>query len=290
MTSQLIRTALYVPAVNRKAAGKAEGLGADAVIFDLEDAVATDQKNEARLALQELPAASQALRIIRVNAKGTEWHDADIEAAVALQPHAIQFPKVNSREDVLSFQRQIAALKPKKPIAIWAMIETPVGVLNAVEICSGLGPDGVIVLGLNDLAKETGMLQVAGRQPMAPALTMTVLAARAHGVGILDGVYNAIADEQGFQAECIQGRQFGFDGKSIVHPRQIAPANAIFGPSESEIAEAKAIVAAFALPENAKKGVISMSGRMVERMHLDMARVVINKAEQITSRALEAKG
>jgi citrate lyase subunit beta / citryl-CoA lyase len=148
----------------------------------------------------------------------------------------------------------------------------------------------VIVLGLNDLAKETGMLQVAERQPMAPALTMTVLAARAHGVGILDGVYNAIADEQGFQAECIQGRQFGFDGKSIVHPRQIAPANAIFGPSESEIAEAKAIVAAFVLPENAKKGVISMSGRMVERMHLDMARVVINKAEQITSRALEAKG
>jgi citrate lyase subunit beta / citryl-CoA lyase len=284
MTSHLIRTALYVPALNRKAAAKAEGLGADAVIFDLEDSVAPDQKLEARSALTELPPAGGALRIIRVNAAGTEWQEADIAAGVALQPHALLVPKVGSQEDVWVFRRQIALLKPQKPVAIWAMIETPLGILNAAEISEALGPDGVIVMGLNDLAKETGMQQVQGRQPMLAALTMTVLAARAYGVGILDGVYNSIADEKGFELECLQGKIFGFDGKSVVHPRQIGPANSIFGPTDVEIEESKIIVLAFSQAENSTKGVIALGGRMVERMHLDMALIVLEKAQKIADR------
>jgi citrate lyase subunit beta / citryl-CoA lyase len=281
ISSRILRTALYVPASNRKAAMKAESLGADAVIFDLEDAVAPEQKQAARAFLAELPLKGDGLRVIRVNAQGTAWHDADLAAAVAAAPDALLFPKVNSREDIVDMRNRIAALKPQKPIALWAMIETPRGILNASEISQAVAPNGVLVLGLNDLAKETGMAQLPGRQPMLTAISLSVSAARAAGIAILDGVFNRIENEEGFIAECQQGKAFGLDGKSVIHPKQIAVANAVFGPTDSEIAEAQAIVDAFALPENAAKGVFALEGHMIERLHLAMAQNLLKKAERI---------
>jgi citrate lyase subunit beta / citryl-CoA lyase len=283
MTSRLLRSALYVPAANEKAVAKADSLGADAVILDLEDSVAPEAKNIARTALGVLPPATN-LRVIRVNAAGTPWHEADIEAAVRAAPYALLLPKVSSTEDIWSFRRLIMLQRPGSPIAVWAMIETPMGVLNTAGIAAALGPDGVLVLGLNDLAKETGMAQQPGRAPMLAVLTASVITARVHGAGVLDGVFNALADDDGFAAECQQGRAFGFDGKTVIHPRQIATANTVFGPSEAEIAEAQAIVEAFAHPENAMKGVIALSGRMVERLHLDMAKALLAKASSIAAR------
>ncbi len=283
MTSRLLRSALYVPAANDKAVAKADSLGADALILDLEDSVAPDAKVTARTALGTLPRPT-TLRIIRVNAAGTPWHEADIEAAIRAAPHALLLPKASSPEDIWSFRRLIMLQRPSAPIAVWAMIETPMGVLNTAGIAAALGPDGVLVLGLNDLAKETGMTQQPGRTPMLPVLTASVIAARAHGAGVVDGVFNALADSDGFATECRQGRAFGFDGKTVIHPRQIAPANAIFGPSQHEIAEAQAIVEAFARPENATKGVIALSGRMVERLHLEMAQGILAKTDLIAAR------
>jgi citrate lyase subunit beta / citryl-CoA lyase len=284
MTSRLLRSALYIPAANEKAVAKADSLGADAVILDLEDSVAPDAKAAARKAVAALPPVT-TLRIVRVNAAGTPWHEEDIEAAVKSAPHSLLLPKASSPEDIWSFRRLIMLQRPAAPIAVWAMIETPAGVLNTAGIAASLGPDGVLVLGLNDLAKETGMAQLPGRAPMLPVLTASVIAARAHGLGVLDGVFNTIADDDGFATECRQGRAFGFDGKTVIHPRQIAPSNAAFGPSGAEIAEAQAIVEAFARPDNAMKGVIALSGRMVERLHLEMAKGVLAKAALI-----EAKG
>jgi citrate lyase subunit beta / citryl-CoA lyase len=283
MAIPLLRTALYVPAANEKAMAKADSLGADAVIPDLEDSVAPEAKDAARRALASLPEA-RAWRVIRVNAADTPWHELDIEAAVHAGPQALLLPKASTPEDVWAFRRLIVLRRPKAPIAVWAMIETPMGVLNAAAIAAALGPGGVLVLGLNDLAKETGMAQQPGRAPAQAVLTSAVIAARAHGVGVLDGVFNALDDEAGFLAECQQGQAFGFDGKTVIHPRQIAPANAVFAPDEREIAEARRIVAAFALPENDGKSVIALSGRMVERLHLEMARNVLAKGAAIAAR------
>ena len=283
MASRLIRSALYIPACNQKVVAKGDSLGADAVILDLEDSVAPDSKQTARDRLLNLPQPL-GLRVVRVNGANMPWHKDDITAALRIAPHALLLPKASTQEDIWSFKRRIALQRPKSNIAIWAMIETPLGVLNAAAIASTLGPDGALVMGLNDLAKETGMLQVQGRTPMLSALASTVMAARAHGAAILDSVYNDLTDEQGFIAECQQGRQFGFDGKTVIHPRQIGPANTIFAPSEAEITEAKAIIAAFSLPENTDKGVIAMGSRMVERLHLDMALTVLNRAATISAR------
>jgi citrate lyase subunit beta / citryl-CoA lyase len=282
MASRLLRSALYVPAGNARALEKAPSLGADAVIYDLEDSVAPDAKADARAALGSAPLAARA--IIRVNGASTEWHDADVAAAVALAPTAMLLPKANAPEDIWSFRRLIALRRPKASIAMWAMIETPAGVLHAASIAEALGPGGALVLGLNDLARETGMAQVPGRAPMQSVLSQAVIAARAHGVAVLDGVFNAIHDTAGFAAECTQARAFGFDGKTVVHPGQIGPANAAFSPSAAEIAEADAIIAAFADPRNAGRGVIALGARMVERLHLDMAVALRARADAITAR------
>lgn len=281
MASRLLRTALYVPAANAKAVAKAPTLGADAVILDLEDSVAPDAKPAARAGLPAFPGAAP---VVRVNAAATPWHGEDIDAAVAAGARALLLPKTSSADEVWAFRREIMMRRPSAPIAAWAMIETPAGVLAAPAIAAALGPEGVLVLGLNDLAKETGMAQEEGRQPMLGVLTMAVLAARAHDVGVLDGVFNDLADEEGFLTECRQGRAFGFDGKTVIHPKQIPPANAVFGPTESEIAEAEAIVAAFAAPENHGKGVIALDGRMVERLHLEMAKALLERAAAIAAR------
>ncbi len=283
MASRLLRSALYVPADNIRALAKAPALGADIVIYDLEDSVAPDAKAKAREALAA--AARAAPAVIRVNGAATAWHDDDITSATALKPMAMLLPKAGSAEDVWAFRRLVALRRPTTAIAIWAMIETPAGVLNASAIAAALGPDGALVLGLNDLARETGIAQVAGRAPMRTVLTQVVLAARAHGQAVLDGVFNAIHDTEGFAAECAQGRAFGFDGKTVVHPAQIAPANAAFSPTPEEIAEADAIIAAFARPENAERGVIALGQRMVERLHLDMALALRARADAIAAQA-----
>ncbi len=282
MTSRLLRSALYVPAANARAVTKAATLGADAVIYDLEDSVAPDAKTAAREALSSAPLAETA--VIRVNGAATPWHEDDVAAAAALAPAAMLLPKAAAQEDIWAFRRLITLRRPKQPIAVWAMIETPQGVLNAAAIAEALGPGGAIVLGLNDLAKETGMAQTPGRQPMLAVLTHAVLAARAAGIAALDGVWNALDDAEGFTAECRQARSFGFDGKTVIHPAQIGPANTIFAPDAAEIAAADRIIAAFADPANAIKGVVALDGRMVERLHLDMALAVRAKADAIAAR------
>jgi citrate lyase subunit beta / citryl-CoA lyase len=283
MNSHLHRTALYVPAANAKAVSKSDSLDADAVILDLEDSVAPEAKSGASAAVAELRPSSR-LRIVRVNAAGTPWHEDDIAAGVKAAPHALLLPKASSPEDIWAFRRLIMLQRPKSAIAVWAMIETPLGVLNAASIAQALGHDGVLVLGLNDLAKETGMAQIRGRAPMLSVLTGSVIAARASGVGILDGVFNDLADDAAFAAECAQARAFGFDGKTVIHPRQIGPANSVFSPSPEDIADARAVIEAFARPENASRGVIALSGRMVERLHLDMAIALVAKAAAIAAR------
>jgi citrate lyase subunit beta / citryl-CoA lyase len=283
MASRLLRSALYVPAGNVRALEKAPALGADAVIYDLEDSVAPQAKATARAALAATTLATDA--IVRVNGAATEWHEEDVAAAVALKPAAVLLPKAGAPEDVWAFRRLMALRRPQAQIAIWAMVETPAGVLNAAAIAEALGPGGALVLGLNDLARETGMVQVPGRAPMQGVLTHAVLAARAHGVAVLDGVFNAIHDEEGFLGECAQARAFGFDGKTVVHPTQVAPANAAFSPTPAELAEADAIIAAFANPANAGRGVIALGSRMVERLHLDMALVLRARADAIAARA-----
>jgi citrate lyase subunit beta / citryl-CoA lyase len=277
MASRLLRTALYVPAANPRALAKAPSLGADAAIYDLEDSVAPDAKAGARAALGGAALAETA--VIRVNAATTPWHAEDVATAAALRPAAVLLPKVGGAADVAVLRAHIG-----DGVALWAMIETPAGVLNAAAIAAALGPGGTLVLGLNDLAKETGMAQVAGRAPMLAVLTQAVLAARAHGVAVLDGVYNRIGDEAGFAEECRQGRAFGFDGKTVIHPGQIGPANAVFAPTPEEIAEADAIIAAFAEPATAGRGVIAMGGRMVERLHLDMAVALRARADAVAAR------
>jgi citrate lyase subunit beta/citryl-CoA lyase len=277
MASRLLRSVLYVPAANARAVEKAPSLGADAVVYDLEDAVAPEAKPAARAALASAALAPKP--IIRVNGAGTAWHEDDIAAAVALAPSALLLPKAGAPEDIWSFRRLIALRRPRTDIAVWAMIETPAGVLSAPAIAAALGPGGALVLGLNDLARETGMAQVPGRAPMLGVLTQTVLAARAHGAAALDGVCNAIGDAERFAAECAQAEAFGFDGKTVIHPSQVGPANAAFRPTEEEIAEADAVIAAFARPENAGRGVIALGSRMVERLHLDMALALRARAE-----------
>jgi citrate lyase subunit beta / citryl-CoA lyase len=282
MASRLLRSALYVPAANARALAKAPSLGADAVIYDMEDSVAPDSKAAARVALQSATLAP--VSALRVNGAATVWHEEDVAAAAAVSPAAMVLPKASAPEDIWAFRRLIALRRPRSPIAIWAMVETPAGVLNAAGIAEALGPGGALVLGLNDLSRETGMAQLPGRAPMLHVLSQAVLAARAHGVAVLDGVFNAIHDADGFAEECAQGRTFGFDGKTVVHPSQIGPSNTAFSPSAAEIAEADAIIAAFGDPRNAGRGVIALGSRMVERLHLEMALALRARADAIANK------
>ncbi len=280
LSNHLLRSALYVPAINARALEKAPALGADVIIHDLEDSVAPEAKTAGREALATA-CTGAARHVIRINGEGTPWHGEDIAAAVALAPHALLLPKAAGAESVQTLRSRIEALHPATSIALWAMVETAAGVLNAPAIAGALGSGGALVLGLNDLARETGITQVSGRAPMQGILTMVVLAARQAGVAVLDGVFNAYGDDEAFRAECAQARSFGFDGKTLIHPAQITPANTAFAPTHAEISEAASIVALFDEPGNAARGVITLGGRMVERLHLDMARRLLLRAALI---------
>lgn len=289
MTIRPRRSVLYMPGANARALDKARGLDADALIFDLEDAVAPERKDEARRHVVEALAAGgygRAERVLRVNAPGSPWFEADLAAALAARPDAVLIPKAEAPGTILACA---GALADAPGIRLWAMIETPRAILDADRLAACARDPAsrldCLVMGVNDLAKETRARLVPGRAPMLAWLSTALLAARAHGLDILDGVWNDIADAQGFERECAQGRDLGFDGKTLVHPSQIEPANRAFGPDEAELAQARAIVAAFARPENAGAGVIALDGRMVERLHARMAERVVALAEAIAARA-----
>lgn len=284
------RSVLYMPGSNARALEKAREIAADALILDLEDAVAPDAKELAR---EQVCAAVKAggygrrELVIRVNGVDTPWFEADLAAASEAKPDAILVPKVSSPETLVEIGGKLNGLWADPAIRVWAMIETPLAILEAERIARAARDPvtrlACFVLGTNDLAKETRARFVPGRAPMLPWLTTAILAARAHGIDVVDGVYNDIKDEAGFIAECDQGRDLGFDGKTLIHPAQVAPANAAFAPDESELTRAKAIIAAFQQPENAGKGAIQLDGRMVERLHAEMAKRVVALADAIAA-------
>jgi citrate lyase subunit beta/citryl-CoA lyase len=291
MTIRPRRSVLYMPGSNARAIEKARTLPADGVILDLEDAVAPDAKVAAReqvaAAVKQGGFGSREV-FIRVNGIDTPWHSDDLTAAALAAPDAILVPKVNSSDQLEILGQRLLDMKADRKIRIWAMIETPAAILNIVDIAAAAKDFETrlagFVLGTNDLAKETSARLIPGRAPMLPWLTTCVLAARCYGIAILDGVYNDIGNADGFVSECEQGRDLGMDGKTLIHPNQVEPCNRAFSPNEAEIAQARKFIAAFDLPENAGKGAIMLDGRMVERMHADIARRTVAIADAIAAR------
>ncbi len=288
MVARPRRSALYLPGSNPKALAKARELPADAIIFDLEDSVAPDAKPDARerivAALKEGGFGGREL-LIRVNGVHTPWGEADLEAAAAAGPDGVLLPKVDSPGTVMHAARLLRAAPENT--RLWAMMETPNAMLNAAAIASIAADPAsrleALVLGLNDLAKETRARLTPGRAAFTPWLATCVAAARAHGCDVIDGVYNDIRDLDGFRAECLQGLEFGFDGKTLIHPSQIDICNETFAPTAAEIAQAKAVIAAFDLPENQAKGVLQIDGRMVELLHQQMAKRTLAIADAIAA-------
>jgi (3S)-malyl-CoA thioesterase len=276
------RSVLYIPGSRPRALEKARTLPCDAIIFDLEDAVAVEEKAAARAALAGWLATAdygRRARIVRINALETAWGAADCAAFAGLAVEAVLIPKVNGPEDV----EAVAARMPGVPL--WAMMETPRAMLNAAAIAAHPRLSGM-VMGTNDLAKDIGARFRADRLPLITGLGLCLLAAKAHGLTIVDGVFNAFRDAGGLAAECAQGRDMGFDGKSLIHPDQIAVANAAFAPTAAEIDLAARQIAAFEAAVAAGQGVAVVDGRIVENLHVEAARAILARASAIA--ALEA--
>jgi citrate lyase subunit beta/citryl-CoA lyase len=281
-----------MPGSNARLLEKAKTLPADGVILDLEDSVAPDAKEAAR---DQVVAAVKAGGFggrevfIRVNAADTPWHADDLSAAAHAAPDAILVPKVSSPDTLELIGRRLLDMGTDHKTRVWAMIETPLAIFNILAIAAAARDSesrlAGFVMGTNDLAKDTRARLVPGRAPMLPWLSTCVAAARHYGIEILDGVYNDIGNAEGFTAECRQGVEFGFDGKTLIHPSQIEPCNQAFSPSADEVAQARKMIAAFDLPENKSKGVVSIDGRMVERLHAEMARRTVAIAEAIEKSA-----
>lgn len=284
----LRRSVLYVPASNEKAMRKCASLACDAVIFDLEDAVAPEEKPAARERLRAFLASEERPRMevaVRINALSSEWGTEDLLAARAMRPDAILLPKVDGPKDVLEADAALDETDAPRSLALWAMIETPRSILNLGPIAE-LGRDpaarlSCLVAGTNDLAKDTGIALTPDRRYLVPFLLQMVMAARAGDLCAIDGVSNDFRDLEAFERSCAEARAMGFDGKTLIHPAQIGPANAVFAPSAEALAQAEAVVEAFDRPENRGRGVISLDGRMVERLHLEMARRIIARAHTI---------
>jgi citrate lyase subunit beta/citryl-CoA lyase len=286
MTDRPRRSALYMPASNAKAIEKAKTLDCDVVILDLEDAVAPEAKAMARdQAVAAIKAGGFGHRelVIRANGLDTPWGAEDLKAAAAAGPDAILAPKVNDAADVAAYDKAISAAPDKT--RLWTMIETCRSVFRLDEIAAASAGTRLSawVMGTNDLAKEMRARQTPGRAPFAAALGLSVAAARANNLVILDGVYNDLDNDTGLEAICEQGVDFGFDGKTLIHPRQVEICNRVFSPTEAEVAFAHAIIAAFALPENAGKGAIRVEGRMAELLHLAQAERLVAVHAQITA-------
>ncbi|WVT73020.1 CoA ester lyase [Sinorhizobium chiapasense] len=287
---RLRRSVLSVPADNARALAKVAELATDAAIFDLEDAVAPERKVEAREALVQFLTASRpdCEIVIRINAIGSDFGQGDLAAALSANSDAILLPKVESPADIQAAADWLAENDAPETLRLWAMIETPRGVINAPVIAEAGRTFGgrldCFVVGLNDLRKETGVPDRPGRPYLVPWLMQILLAARGGGLDVIDAVFNDFRDVAGFDEECRQGRDMGYDGKMLIHPAQIGPANERFGVEQIAVDEARAIIAAFAAPENTGKGVINLNGRMVERLHLDQAMTLAAKADLIEKR------
>ena len=281
------RSCLYMPASNARALEKAKTLPADTIIFDLEDAVAPEAKDEARnRACEALNSGDYGERelVIRVNAMDTPWFSEDLKRACMAEADAVLVPKICHPGDIQQITELMEDFDTKLSTQLWAMIEMPLAVLNIGPIAA-LGKHGrltTFVMGFNDLAKE--MRAEQDRNLFMPAIAQTIMAARAYGLSVIDSVYNDFNDPDGLRKECEQARKFGFDGKSLIHPSQIDIANAAFTPSDAKVAEAKAIIAAFADPQNAGKGAITVDGKMTELLHLEQAKQTVAIASTIASK------
>jgi citrate lyase subunit beta/citryl-CoA lyase len=291
MASRPRRSVLYMPASNARAIEKARTLPCDGVILDLEDAVAPDAKPEARgRAVEALRAGGFGRReiIIRCNGLDTPWGADDVAAVAAAGPDAILVPKVSAGADIAAYAAAMAAA-PERTM-LWAMIETPAAVLTLAEIAAASAAHRTAcwVMGLNDLAKAMGGRQTADRSPHAPILSLSVAAARAYGLAILDSVFNGIDDPATLEAQCRQAAAIGFDGKSLIHPSQIETANREFSPDPAEVAWSRAVIDAFARPENRMRGALQVEGRLAERLHLEQAERLVEVAAAIESGAQPA--
>lgn len=293
---RLRRSVLSVPAVNPRALAKSAALDCDAIIFDLEDSVLPEKKAEARAALvahfSTLDRSGGREHVIRINPLDGPDGVLDLEAVLDCMPDAVLLPKVSEPQDVLTVADWLSEAGVDDGPRLWAMIETAAALLNLAAIAETGRTHGgrldCFVVGLNDLRKETGIADIPGRPFLVPLLLQAVVAARACGLDVIDSVFNDFADEDGFAAECRQGRQMGFDGKMLIHPAQIAGANAAYGVTEAEAAEALAIVAAFGAPDNAGKAVVNIAGRMVEKLHAEQAERLLAKADLINERKKNA--
>jgi len=282
------RSVLYMPASNQRAMEKAKSLPADALILDLEDAVAPDAKANARNALVAmLSAGGYGARevIVRINGLDTSWGIDDLDAVAKTNPSAILFPKVSTTAEVARASEHLDKRDPEHKLALWLMIETPLAILNIREIAAsskGVGARlNTLVMGTNDLAKELRVPLKAGRRGLRPSLAQCVLAARAYGLTILDGVFNRIQDSEGFAEQCEEAVELGFDGKTLVHPSQIETCNRIFAPDAEDVAWARKVIAAFDSSDSASKGAIQLEGRMVERLHAEEAKRLVAVADAI---------
>ncbi len=291
MTIRPRRSVLYMPGSNTRAIEKARTLAVDAIILDLEDSVAPDSKTSARKQVSDAVIAggfgSREL-IVRINGLDTAWWLEDLDLVAKAKPDAVLIPKVSSPSQLEDVAERLVDISADHRIRVWAMMETPLAMLNAREIAAAAKDVetrlAAFVMGTNDLAKETRAKITSGRAAMLPWLMNCVAAARAYGLDILDGVFNDLADAEGFARECAQGRDLGFDGKTLIHPNQVAACNGAFSPSDEEVAQARKVIAAFELPENRDKGVVALDGRMVERLHADMARRTVATAQAIAGR------
>ena len=279
------RSALYMPAANERALEKAKSIPTDAIIFDLEDAVSPDAKDLARAqAIAAVNSGEYGKRelTIRCNALATPWGHNDVAAAAKACVSAVVIPKINSVAEVDEVSRALDAAGAPPEMMIWAMIETPTAIMDCRAIAAHQRV-AVLVMGTNDLAKELRATQVPGRSPLVPSLHMALLAAREADKVILDGVYNDIKNAEGFTAECLQGQQMGFDGKTLIHPDQVAIANDTWAPSQAEVEHARRVIDAFNEALSQGKGVVQLDGKMIENLHVANAERAIAIAEAIAS-------
>lgn len=282
------RSVLYMPGANDKALEKAKTLPTDAIIFDTEDSVSPDMKEVARdkvAAAVNSGAYGKRELTIRVNSIETEWHEADVRSAAAAGPSGIVVPKVNSAADVAAVEALLESAGAPDHTKIWAMLETPAAVENAVEIATASERLEVLIMGTNDLAKELRAALVPGRHPLLWGLGRCLNAARLADKVILDGVYNDVKNPEGFAAECQQGAEMGFDGKTLIHPTQIDPCNEAFAPSADEVEYSRRVIEAFEEGIAAGKGVVTVDGKMIENLHVDNARRAIAIDEAIKALA-----
>ena len=290
MTDRPRRSMLYMPGSNPRALEKARELPADALILDLEDSVAPDAKAQGRENIVKALKSGFGDRevLVRINGLDTRWWVEDLDAVVGARPDAVLVPKISDPAQLQDLAARLVDMGTDPHVRVWAMMETPLAMINAGQIAAAALDSETrlagFVMGTNDLAKDTRARLVPGRAPMLSWLMTCVAAARAYGLDIIDGVYNDLGDAGGFVEECRQARDLGFDGKTLIHPKQIEPCNEAFSPTSEEVALARKMIAAFDLPENRDRGVIQLDGRMVERLHADMGRRTVAIADEIAKR------